>query len=223
MAGVESRSFESPDETRKPDKTQVDVVRMGTTTAGRFAFEPGWRWSECVKPVAGTDSCQLRHVGVVQSGRLVIAPADIRHAASGLYDIIKGRPPPIRAGFAETNHGAIHEVRIELRHRIESQPQSLRCHRPHVDQQAVAARDQLADDLPSRGTLQVDRNGAFVPVVVDEHGAVAGAFALGQGVAGDVALERFELDDLRAEVGQNLTGQRPHDHCTQLEKSNALQ
>jgi len=76
MAGVESRSFESPDETRKPDKTQVDVVRMGTTTAGRFAFEPGWRWSDCVKPVVGTDSCQLRHVGVVQSGRLVIAHED---------------------------------------------------------------------------------------------------------------------------------------------------
>ena len=76
MAGVESRSFESPDETRKPDKTQVDVVRMGTTTAGRFAFEPGWRWSDCVKPVVGTDNCQLRHVGVVQSGRLVIAHED---------------------------------------------------------------------------------------------------------------------------------------------------
>ena len=70
MAGVESRDFESPDETRTPDKTQVDVVRIGSTSAARFAFEPGWRWSECVKPVAGTESCQARHVGVVQSGRL---------------------------------------------------------------------------------------------------------------------------------------------------------
>jgi hypothetical protein len=34
-----------------------------TATTGRFAFEPGWRWSECVKPVVGTDSCQVRHVG----------------------------------------------------------------------------------------------------------------------------------------------------------------
>jgi hypothetical protein len=70
MAGVQALDFDSPDETRAPEKTRVDVVRIGGTTAGRFAFEPGWRWSECIKPVAGTDSCQARHVGVVQSGTL---------------------------------------------------------------------------------------------------------------------------------------------------------
>jgi mannose-6-phosphate isomerase-like protein (cupin superfamily) len=76
MAGVQSRNFESPDESRTPDKTKVDVVRMGDATVGRFTFEPGWRWSECVKPVAGTDSCQLRHVGVVTSGRMVVRHND---------------------------------------------------------------------------------------------------------------------------------------------------
>jgi len=76
VPGVESRDFDSPDETRTPDKTQVDVVRMGTTTAARMTFEPGWRWSECVKPVAGTESCQARHVGVVHSGRLAIRHED---------------------------------------------------------------------------------------------------------------------------------------------------
>ena len=76
MAGVESRDFDSPDETRTPDKTQVAVVRMGATTAARMTFEPGWRWSECVKPVAGTESCQARHVGVVQAGRLAIKHED---------------------------------------------------------------------------------------------------------------------------------------------------
>jgi quercetin dioxygenase-like cupin family protein len=76
VAGVQSRDFESPDETRRPDKTQVDIVRMGSTTVGRFTFEPGWRWSECVKPVAGTDSCQARHVGIAQSGRIVVRHDD---------------------------------------------------------------------------------------------------------------------------------------------------
>ena len=76
MAGVESRDFDSPDETRTPDKTQVDVVRMGATTVGRFAFEPGWRWSECVKPVAGTESCQARHVGVAHAGRIAVKHED---------------------------------------------------------------------------------------------------------------------------------------------------
>ena len=65
MAGVQALDFESPDETRKPDKTRVEVVRPGETKAARMTFQPGWKWSECVKPVAGTDSCQVRHVGVV--------------------------------------------------------------------------------------------------------------------------------------------------------------
>ena len=76
MAGVQALDFDSPDETRTPEKTRVDVVRIGGTTAGRFAFEPGWRWSECIKPVAGTDSCQARHMGVVQSGTLRVAHDD---------------------------------------------------------------------------------------------------------------------------------------------------
>jgi hypothetical protein len=76
MAGVEALNFDSPDETRTPDKTRVDVVRLGDATAARFSFEPGWKWSECVKPVVGTDSCQVRHVGVVQSGRMHVAHDD---------------------------------------------------------------------------------------------------------------------------------------------------
>jgi hypothetical protein len=76
MAGIQSGAFDSPDETRTPEKTRVDVVRMGDATAARFTFEPGWKWSECVKPVAGTDSCQVRHVGVVQSGRIHVSHED---------------------------------------------------------------------------------------------------------------------------------------------------
>jgi hypothetical protein len=76
MAGVEAFDFDSPDETRTPEKTRVDVVRRGETTAARFRFEPGWTWSACVKPVVGTESCQLRHVGVVDAGRLVVSHED---------------------------------------------------------------------------------------------------------------------------------------------------
>jgi hypothetical protein len=76
MAGTESRGFDSADETRTPEKTRVDVVHMGAETAARMTFEPGWKWSDCVKPVAGTDSCQLRHVGVVDSGHLHVRHED---------------------------------------------------------------------------------------------------------------------------------------------------
>jgi hypothetical protein len=70
MAGVERRDFESPDETRTPDKTRSDIVHLGGTAVARLTLEPGWSWAECVKPVAGTESCQHRHVGVAQSGRM---------------------------------------------------------------------------------------------------------------------------------------------------------
>jgi quercetin dioxygenase-like cupin family protein len=86
MAGVEARDFDSPDETRTPDKTRIEVVRMTGTTAARFTFEPGWRWSESVKPVAGTESCQVRHVGVVYAGRLGVQHEDGSEAELGPGD-----------------------------------------------------------------------------------------------------------------------------------------
>lgn len=76
MAGVQARDFDSPDETRAPDKTKVDVVRMGGSTVARLTLEPGWRWSECIKPVAGTDSCQVHHVGVAYAGRIAVKHED---------------------------------------------------------------------------------------------------------------------------------------------------
>ena len=83
MAGVHVLDFDAPDESRTPDKTRVDVVLYGATTVARMTFEPGWRWSECVKPVAGTESCQLRHVGVVGSGRLAVRHEDGTEMAFG--------------------------------------------------------------------------------------------------------------------------------------------
>ncbi|PZR65252.1 MAG: cupin [Chloroflexi bacterium] len=76
MAGLEARSFDSPDETRTPPNTRVDVVKLGGVTAARLTLQPGWRWSEAVKPTAGTDSCQALHVGAVISGQLHVKHED---------------------------------------------------------------------------------------------------------------------------------------------------
>jgi hypothetical protein len=76
MAGVESRSFDAPDETRTPDKSKVDLVRVGETTAARLTLDPGWTWADCIKPIAGTESCQLHHVGLAHSGTMAIAHDD---------------------------------------------------------------------------------------------------------------------------------------------------
>jgi len=68
----ETKSHNEPDEVRSPAKTRVEVVRLAGFTLGRLNMEPGWRWSECVKPVVKTDSCQVSHVGYVVSGTLTV-------------------------------------------------------------------------------------------------------------------------------------------------------
>jgi hypothetical protein len=76
MTGVETRDFSAPDETRTPDKTKVEIVNLAGGQIGRYTFQPGWRWSDCIKPVAGTDSCQVEHLGYVVSGRLHVVHDD---------------------------------------------------------------------------------------------------------------------------------------------------
>lgn len=72
VTAFEAKSHATPDEVRTPNKTRVEVVRLPGFTLGRLNLEPGWRWSECIKPVVGTDSCQVSHVGYAVSGRLTV-------------------------------------------------------------------------------------------------------------------------------------------------------
>jgi hypothetical protein len=76
MAGVEAKSMSTPDETRTPDKSKVEVVQVGGHKVGRFTFQPGWKWSECIKPVVNTDKCQVEHLGYVISGRIHVEHND---------------------------------------------------------------------------------------------------------------------------------------------------
>jgi quercetin dioxygenase-like cupin family protein len=73
---LQAKSHDSADEVRTPDKTRVEVVHLDGFTIGRFHFEPGWRWSECIKPVVGTEECQLSHVGYVVSGAIAVRMND---------------------------------------------------------------------------------------------------------------------------------------------------
>jgi hypothetical protein len=76
MAGFTVRSFEAADEVRAPDKTRVEVIDLGGVKAARLTLTPGWRWSECIQPVVGGDSCQANHVGVVTSGTMHVVHED---------------------------------------------------------------------------------------------------------------------------------------------------
>lgn len=69
MLEVVLKRFETPDETRVFEKGKLELVRLGGLTIGRATYEPGWKWSEHVSPIAGTSLCEVEHVGLVLSGR----------------------------------------------------------------------------------------------------------------------------------------------------------
>ena len=82
------KNLYSPDETRSFDKGKIDVVTFDNVTVGRAVFESGCKWSECVMPVAGTDSCQVPHVGYGVSGRINVVIDDGQEQEYGPGDAV---------------------------------------------------------------------------------------------------------------------------------------
>ncbi|MEU7603175.1 cupin domain-containing protein [Streptomyces sp. NPDC040724] len=78
MAGLVSKSFDKADETRpfEDGMGRLDLVETDGGLIGRAVFEPGWKWSEHIRPLAGTDSCQADHTGYVVQGRMQIVMND---------------------------------------------------------------------------------------------------------------------------------------------------
>ena len=70
MPNLFVKSFKDADEVKTPDKTHAAVVKLGNVNATKVVLQPGWKWSECVKPVVGGDSCQAGHVGVIIQGSM---------------------------------------------------------------------------------------------------------------------------------------------------------
>jgi quercetin dioxygenase-like cupin family protein len=112
------QSFDSPDEVRPMSgKGQVEIVKVGDGVVGRATFEPGWRWGEHVKPIAGTDSCQSTHVGYVLSGRqkivmedgseLEVGPGDVIAIPPGHDAWVVGDEPCVVLDFAGMEHYAV--------------------------------------------------------------------------------------------------------------------
>ncbi len=96
MDDVILKRFEHPDETREFEHGKFDLIRIGGLTIGRATYQPGWKWSEHVAPVAGTPFCEVEHVGMVVSGRAVAAmvdgavveltPGDVFYVPSAAHD-----------------------------------------------------------------------------------------------------------------------------------------
>lgn len=93
MAGLEYRSFASPDETRPfAAKGEAQVLSLGGSTVLKVRFEPGWRWSEHLRPIAGTDSCQSPHLLYVLSGRMHVLMNDGTEGDAGPDDVARIEP-----------------------------------------------------------------------------------------------------------------------------------
>jgi mannose-6-phosphate isomerase-like protein (cupin superfamily) len=109
MPGIENRDFSSPDETRKPEKTTIELVNIAAGQIGRYTFHPGWRWSECIKPVVNTDSCQVDHIGYVISGTL-----HVKHDDGTEVDVKPGEVYRIAPGHDAWNAGQEPAVFVEF-------------------------------------------------------------------------------------------------------------
>ncbi len=72
------KSLNSPDVSRECGHGKLDLVTLEDTTLAKFTFQPGWKWSESVRPMVNTDSCQVQHLQYVISGRLRIVQDDGR-------------------------------------------------------------------------------------------------------------------------------------------------
>lgn len=117
MSGLEVKSLSSPEETRPfAGKGHADVVALASGPVGKAVFEPGWRWSEHIKPIAHTDSCETAHLGYVLSGRMHIVmddgsegdlgPGDAFSIAPGHDAWTVGDDPCVMVDFGQIEHYA---------------------------------------------------------------------------------------------------------------------
>jgi len=104
-AKPQTRSLDQPDETLTFPLGSADNVRIGDLVVGRLVQQPGWRWSEQVKPIAGTQSCQFHHIGVALSGgamvrmddgtEMAIHPGDVFDIPAGHDQWVVGDEPAV--------------------------------------------------------------------------------------------------------------------------------
>ena len=85
---LETKNLDTPDEKRSFEHGYINVVNVAGTTVGRAVLNPGWKWSNDVKPIAGTESCQAAHTGYVVSGRMHVVMDDGTEGEAGPGDAV---------------------------------------------------------------------------------------------------------------------------------------
>ena len=108
-ASAEAKSMDHPDEIREVPKGKLELVEIGGVTVGRATFQPGWRWSTSVQPIAQTHSCQIPHFQYHVSGVLMVRmddgteiqckPGDVSLLAAGHDAWVVGNEPVVVVDF----------------------------------------------------------------------------------------------------------------------------
>jgi len=115
MHETEHRSFGQPDEVREFPNGKAEIVKVGGGEVGRLVFQPGWRWSTDLKPIAQTESCEAPHFQYHVSGRLAIrmddgtefiaGPGDVTSLPSGRDAWVVGDEPAVTVDwFGASNY-----------------------------------------------------------------------------------------------------------------------
>ena len=117
MQRTEHKSFGTPDEVRSFPNGRAEILKVGGVEVGRLVFQPGWRWSRDVKPIAKTDSCHAPHFQYHVAGQLairmddgteIIAKAgDITSLPSGHDAWVVGDEPVVVVDWYGASHYAL--------------------------------------------------------------------------------------------------------------------
>ena len=102
---LQKKNFQKPDETKNPPNSKVEIVRMGDMMVSKQTYQPGWQWSKDQKSLAGTNSCQVHHFGVLISGKLGVRADDGQEIEFGAGDVVD--IPPGHDGWTIGNEPAI--------------------------------------------------------------------------------------------------------------------
>jgi class 3 adenylate cyclase len=106
---LQRRRFSEPSDVRTIPNGRIDIVDLDDTVVGRMTYEPGWRWSVDIQPIAGTETCQYHHLGITLSGRLraqmvdgtelELSPGDVFEIPPGHDAWVVGDEPWVSVDF----------------------------------------------------------------------------------------------------------------------------
>ena len=114
MRSSEHKTFANPDELREFPHGRAEILKVGGGEVGRLVFQPGWRWSKDVQPLAKTKSCEAPHFQYHVAGRLAIrmddgtelvaGPGDVTALPSGHDAWVVGEEPVVVVDWCGASH-----------------------------------------------------------------------------------------------------------------------